>query len=112
MDLNLHPDLQRLLAELKKELNFEIVAGHRNESEQLQAFISGKSAHTWPRSKHNKLPSEAVDIKLPNEAIENYMDFCKRAEVIAQKLGIKIKLGRDFGFKQYGHLELHDKHKK
>lgn len=112
MDLKLHPDLQRLLEALKAELEFEVVSGHRDEAAQRQAFISGRSKKVWPNSKHNRLPSEAVDLKLPNEATENYMDLCKRAEIIAQKLGIKIKLGRDFGFKEYGHIELHDKHKK
>lgn len=90
-----------------------VLVGHRDQMEQHQAFINGASKLQWPRSKHNKVPSEAVDIRpLGKPSTADYLEMCRRVEEIAKRLGIKIKLGRDFGFKQYEHLELHDKHKK
>jgi hypothetical protein len=36
--------------------------------------------------------------------------MCEHVEEIAKRLGIKIRLGRDFSFKDWPHIELHDKH--
>ena len=38
-----------------------IVCGHRNKEDQNKAFAEGKSKLKWPKGKHNKLPSQAVD---------------------------------------------------
>ena len=38
-----------------------ILCGHRGELEQNDAFEKGNSTLTYPKSKHNKRPSMAVD---------------------------------------------------
>ena len=115
-----HPDLQRICRELIKELDITVLCGVRGEKEQNAAFVAGHSKLQYPRSKHNKVPSEAVDIAPYNAKkkgidwndIPAFIDMCKRVERIAKELGIKIRLGRDFSFKDYPHVELHDKAKK
>ena len=39
-----------------------ILEGHRNEADQNAAFAAGVSQLRWPESKHNRIPSEAVDV--------------------------------------------------
>lgn len=57
-----HPDIQRVLTEAIKVFDFSVICGERNEEAQTIAFKGGKSKLEWPKSKHNKTPSMAVDI--------------------------------------------------
>lgn len=63
-----HPKLQRLFAEVdrliskRRLIDLTILCSHRGEAEQNQALRDGNSTKAWPDSKHNKLPSEAVDM--------------------------------------------------
>jgi peptidoglycan LD-endopeptidase CwlK len=114
-----HTDLQRIMHELVKELDVTILCGYRNEQEQRAAFIAGHSKLMYPNSKHNKSPSRAVDVAPYSAKVKGvdwkdipaFEDMCKRIERIAKELGVKIKLGRDFSFKDYPHVELSDKNK-
>lgn len=56
-----HRDLRLLFAHVIQEFDCTIVCGHRDKSEQDKAFAEGKSKLQYPQSKHNKIPSEAVD---------------------------------------------------
>lgn len=97
----LHPDLQRVVIEAAKDLDFLIIDGHRPKDRQDKYFASGASKVEWPDSKHNKVPSEAVDlgpipytINRDNKAMyQLIVDAMKKA---AKKLGIKIICGADF----------------
>ena len=96
-------------------MDVAVICGHRGKAEQNNAFIRGKSSLQWPRSKHNKMPSEAMDIvpmPLDWKNIPAFLDMCKRIERIADELKIKIRLGRDFAFRDINHIELHDKNKR
>jgi len=109
-----HEDLQAIAHELVKIMDVTVLCGHRGEKEQAQAFIDGHSKLTWPRSKHNSLPSRAVDLApypVDWKDIKRFSEMCTHIESIAKRLGIKIKLGRDFSFKDYPHIELSDKNK-
>ena len=61
-----HPLLSLLMHRVIKrsDLPFDltILCGHRGALEQEIAFKSGASKLRWPRSKHNALPSLAVDV--------------------------------------------------
>lgn len=63
-----HPKLQRLFREVdsrlsrRKLMDITVVCGHRGEADQEAAFKTGKSDKHWPDSKHNALPSNAVDV--------------------------------------------------
>ena len=61
-----HPLLRALFervirrADLPSDLT--VLCGHRTQVEQAAAVASGASRLAWPRSKHNRTPSEAVDV--------------------------------------------------
>lgn len=57
-----HPILQELCHEAIKDIDFMVICGHRGEEEQNKAFAEGKSKLKYPHSKHNKIPSLAVDL--------------------------------------------------
>lgn len=104
-----HKDLQLIANELIKELDVVILCGHRNEQDQTSAFINGFSKLQWPRSKHNRLPSEAIDIApypINFNNTEAFLDMCDRIERIAYDLNIKVRMGRDFSFRDLVHTEL------
>lgn len=113
-----HEDLQKIANELIKEMDVTVLCGHRGEKEQNAAFINGKSKLQWPRSKHNKVPSLAIDTAPVKDGKINWNDIrgfnimCDKVEEIAKRLGIKIRMGRTFSFKDYVHWEIDDKHKK
>ena len=58
----LHPDLQRLLKEAIQYFDFSIVCSFRGEVEQNKAYAKGTSTKKFPNSKHNRVPSDAVDL--------------------------------------------------
>lgn len=97
------PRLQKIAFELIKELDVTVTCGHRNKADQELAVKNGKSKEHYPHSKHNHLPSLAMDIA-PCDAAGNinwnnisaFEDMCKRVERIAQGLNIKIRLGKNF----------------
>lgn len=110
-----HPDLQKIANELIKKMDVTVLCGFRGEQEQNTAFIDGKSKLQWPRSKHNRKPSEAMDLApcpIDWSNIGKFAEMCSLVEEISSELKIKIKLGRDFSFKDWPHIELHDKAKK
>lgn len=39
-----------------------VTCGYRGEAEQNACVAAGTSKTPWPRSKHNKVPSQAVDV--------------------------------------------------
>lgn len=107
--LECHPDLQLLMNELIKELDVTILCGQRGEKEQTDAFNGGFSKVQFPNSKHNKSPSLAVDVApypIDWNNIDRFNDMCDRIERIAKDKQIEIRLGRDFKFRDYPHIEL------
>jgi peptidoglycan L-alanyl-D-glutamate endopeptidase CwlK len=58
----IHPDLQRVLKEAIKYVDFTVLEGHRGKAAQNAAVAAGKSKTPWPQSKHNATPALAVDI--------------------------------------------------
>ena len=56
-----HADVQIVFNEVVKYFDNSILVGHRGKADQNAAFDSGHSKLNWPKSKHNSIPSEAVD---------------------------------------------------
>ena len=56
-----HDDLQTIFNEVVKYFDNSIICGHRTEEKQNAAYKKGYSKLKYPKSKHNKLPSMAVD---------------------------------------------------
>lgn len=60
--LTCHIDLQFVMNEAIKYINFSILEGHRDQAAQEVAFAKGNTKLHWPHGKHNQFPSLAVDI--------------------------------------------------
>ncbi len=56
-----HRDLQTLFAHIIQDYDCTIICGHRDKPEQDKAYAEGKSKLKYPNSKHNRIPSWAVD---------------------------------------------------
>jgi peptidoglycan L-alanyl-D-glutamate endopeptidase CwlK len=104
-----------------KILDFSVIYGYRNKQEQDKAFAAGKSKLKWPDSKHNKTPSEAIDVcpykdgKLQWDDREAFILLAGVVLGIAAKKGIALRWGgdwnrnfdtRDNNFDDLGHFEL------
>lgn len=102
-----HPDLQRLFNEVIKHWDCSILCGHRNKLDQDEAHRAGFSQVSFPNSKHNSLPSNAVDV-MPwpvdwNDRDRLYM-FIGFVRGVAAQMGIKIRSGADWN----GNMEVKD----
>lgn len=113
-----HPDIQKVLNEAIKHVDFVVTCGHRGEADQNKAVAEGKSKTPWPTSKHNSVPSMAVDVApYPidwNDA-EAFTLLSGIIYGIGVTMGIKLRLGidwdgnlsvREHSFKDRPHLEL------
>lgn len=60
--LTCHADLQAVMNEAIKYIDFFVLEGYRGEVAQEAAFAAGNTKLHWPNGKHNKSPSLAVDI--------------------------------------------------
>jgi peptidoglycan L-alanyl-D-glutamate endopeptidase CwlK len=117
-----NPDLQKVLMELAIHEEFRVICGHRGEMEQNQLHQAGKSKLPWPVSRHNSLPSLAVDL-VPfgvRETINwndlgRFIFFAGQVVLMGKLLGIPIRSGCDWNmdrrhtderFRDLGHFEL------
>lgn len=114
-----HEQLITLFKAVIRVYDFRVMCGHRNEADQEAAFKAGTSPLHWPNSKHNKFPSQAVDI-LPNCLVVNgkinwndtkafekaYKELSEIVFREAEKLNIKIKWGGHFPRIDLPHFEL------
>lgn len=93
----------------------QVICGYRGKEEQNKAFAEKKTKLEFPKSKHNKFPALAVDI-VPdpdrNPKTISWVDLTqfelmlKVVESVACDMELKIRLGRDFSFKDWPHVEL------
>ncbi len=113
-----HPDLQRVMIEVVKHFDIAIVCGHRPKVDQDKAVAAGNSKTPWPTSKHNSLPSLAVDVapyKIDWTDKERFTLLAGFVLGVAAMLGIPVRWGgdwdgdtevRDEKFRDVGHFEL------
>lgn len=91
--------LQRLLREAIQRVDFTVLCGHRERDEQDDAFRRGASTKRWPMSKHNRMPSVAVDIAPYPVDWKDTARFARLAgyiERIAHEQGVSIRWGGDW----------------
>ena len=119
--LTCHPDIQRVLEVAIRHIDFSVREGHRGQAAQNAAFAAGNSQLKWPLSKHNKKPSDAVDIDPypvdfaeSTPAIERYALLAGVVMTIADQMGVRLRWGgdwnrnqdtRDEHFRDRGHFE-------
>lgn len=95
----------------RSDFDLTITCGHRGEKEQQEAFDKGASKAKFGQSKHNNLPSLAVDIcPYPinwNDKDERWQQMALNAMWCAGRLGFEIVWGGSFkSFKDMPHFEL------
>jgi peptidoglycan LD-endopeptidase CwlK len=98
--LTCHNKLQWLMEEaIKDGPDFSILCGHRGKAEQDAACRAGLSKAPFPTSKHNSMPSKAVDIAPYPIDWEDYGRFRALADHVlatAKRLGIEVRWGGDW----------------
>lgn len=94
-----HPDLQRLFNEVVKYVDCTILESHRGQERQVEMFETGRSKVTWPFSKHNTIPSVAVDVAFYPVEWENWKKwyfFGGFVKGMAGAMGIQVRWGGDW----------------
>lgn len=88
--------LQVLFNKVIEGIDCTILCGHRGKEEQDKAYAEGNSKLLFPHSKHNKMPSRAVDVmKYPieweNDKANDF--FAGYVMGVAAMLGLKVIWG-------------------
>jgi len=76
-----------------------VIEGHRDRVKQMIAYQENKSTKPWPHSKHNTLPSLAVDVApLPIDwrDIKRFYMFAGFVRGVASQMKIPIISGADW----------------
>ena len=122
-----HRDIYVVIMELLKTFNIIVLTGFRNQKEQDEKYFTGKSKVRFPHSKHNKVPSMAVDIapypidwgehEKPSDnikALGRFYYMAGKMNEIARNKGITLRWGGDWDgdndfmdqtFDDLGHFE-------
>ena len=115
-----HDDIQRVFHEVIKHFDCTILEGHRSESKQNRMVEEGKSQVRWPDSRHNALPSRAVDVApfpIDWNDRERFSLFAGFVLGTAKAMGITLRWGGDWdmdtevgdnSFDDLPHFELTD----
>lgn len=94
----------------RRTFDFTVVCGHRGEASQEAAFAAGKSTKHWPDSRHNTIPSTAVDLAPYPADWNDRLGFAKLAGyvlAVADELDIEVTWGGDWNtFEDLPHFQL------
>jgi len=113
-----HPYIQLICFEVIKYFDFTILEGYRNEEKQNNAFNENKSKLKYPFSKHNKIPSEAIDIipyPIDWNDINRFIYLAGFMMGISKHLKIKLRWGGNWNndnnlknnkFNDFPHFEI------
>ena len=119
--LTCHTDLIMVFNEVIRHVDCSVLCGHRGKKEQMEAYNSGNSNAKYPKGRHNKMPSMAVDVmRYPVnwEDLERQTLFAGFVLGIAKQMGIDLIWGNDWdgdfdtkdtGLKEYPHFEVKEK---
>lgn len=91
-----HPKIQAVLSRVIEFYDFSVLEGHRDQDDQEEAFRTGASNKHWPDSRHNAVPSEAVDVAPYPIDWDDEEEFYYLAGLImgvAQTMGIRLRWG-------------------
>jgi peptidoglycan L-alanyl-D-glutamate endopeptidase CwlK len=91
--------LQKLFNKVVKDFDCTVIEGHRGKERQNAAYDRGNSKIRYPRGKHNKTPSIAVDV-IPYPIDWKDRDrmhyFAGYVLGIAKTMGLNIRWGGDW----------------
>jgi len=94
-----HLDLQHLFNEVIQYFDCTILCGQRGEREQNEAFRMKYSKLKFPQSRHNEIPSMAVDAApypINWKDRDRFYFFAGFVMGVAARMGIKIRWGGDW----------------
>ncbi|OCH32970.1 peptidase [Aliivibrio fischeri] len=112
-----HPQLQKVFTKVLEICDCSILCGHRTEAEQ-NALPSSNTKVRFPNSKHNSVPSKAVDATpypYDEDDRERFSYFAGIVIGVGASMGIVIRWGGDWdkdnelkdnGFDDLMHFEL------
>lgn len=92
-------ELQTIFYTAIDRIDFSVNSGYRGKDEQNKLYADGKTKLLYPYSKHNKIPSQAIDVSpcpIDNDIAQRYIDLSIVMKKIASEKGINIKWGGDF----------------
>lgn len=111
-----HPDIVAVCRELIKQYDFSVLCGRRNKEEQELAFMNGNSKLQYPNSKHNAIPSVAIDIApypINWDDLSRFQEMWIRFDTLAKYFKECGKITSDFEWggnwktlKDYPHIEI------
>jgi peptidoglycan L-alanyl-D-glutamate endopeptidase CwlK len=93
------PRLQLVFNTAIEHFDCSILEGHRSETRQKEMFETGRSQVQFPESKHNSLPSLAVDVMpypIDFEDRERMHLFAGFVLATARNLGVRLRWGGDW----------------
>lgn len=76
-----------------------VLCGHRNRQQQEEAFSKGTTRLHWPASKHNHVPSQAVDVApfpIDWQNMHRFYFFAGYVLGTAKQMGIDLRSGLDW----------------
>ena len=94
-----HPDLVEVCEAAIEVYDFSVLCGHRGKAEQDAAYSSRRSKVQWPDSKHNTVPSLAVDLApypIDWTDLPRFRFLAGLILGIGHARGIKIRSGGDW----------------
>ena len=105
-----HEDIQLVMRAVIEVFDFSIICGHRIAQEQNDAEARGASFLTWPYSRHNTIPSLAVDaVPYPVdwEDINKFFELAGHVRMVAHLFDIPLEWGGEWAkIKDYPHWQL------
>ncbi len=94
-----HSQLQILFFEIIRHYDCTILEGHRSEERQDELYRVGQSKVEYPDSKHNTIPSMAVDVApypIDWNDTKRFYHFAGFVIATAKQLGLDIRWGGDW----------------
>ena len=94
-----HPQLQLLFFEVIKHYDCTILEGHRTEERQDELYRIRQSKVEYPDSKHNTIPSVAVDVAphpIDWNNTKRFYHFAGFVIATAKQLSLDIRWGGDW----------------
>ena len=94
-----HPDLQRIFREVIKHYDCTVLEGYRSNERQEELFHEGRSKARAGQSKHNEMPSLAVDVApypVKWDEPERFYHFAGFVLGIAKTMDINVRFGGDW----------------
>jgi len=113
-----HQDIQKICFKAITIFDFSVLCGYRNKRDQTKAYKQKKSQLQYPNSKHNIVPSIAIDLApypIDWEDNNRFIYLAGHLMGIALELNIQLRWGGNWkkdnnlknnGFNDYAHFEL------